>query len=488
MFAVAVAQTATTPESLLSNLLNMAEDIGKASQLCGVVEDLGYGCTANEAAFKDVLKQVSAVDEAAVADLFSMIARTEGKGADTHGTEASVAAALGAIGLTSPSNSQSWNVEVAVKVLKSSYPNLRWLSIADKFDRPSFSLPSQSAFQTLIKAYKSASKEAFPLQAVVGRMWQNQQGQLEFLKHAIQSPPEVFTFEHAIRQQPPLEGLAGSQSSIGTPNQAWLCLDLIEVLCRLAESGHGATVQQILEQPRRECPELLLLGVASVSTEWNLLQREICDDLVPKYIDNHPNSAVVLRNLWPANKDVILRSMVVRYDKDANYISHVLDVCEQFKGVTDAMESLPFEAACDLAAAASQRKHLGLLLEGWLQDKLSTNGLPFAQAVVSYIRKKAAPDSDRKQTMTHVMLATLPIFMHALQVKHCSFHALFEAWFDCVTVPCFSWWFVCWWQCVLLLCILSLAPCNTTLYACSTCAFAVRCKRGVLAVEHQTYV
>ena len=152
MLAVAVAQTATTPESLLSNLLNMAEDIGKASQLSGVVEDLGYGCTASEAAFKDVLKQVTTVDEAAVADLFTMFARSEGKAADTHGTQTSVAAALGAIGLTSTSSSHTWNVEVAVKVLKSAYPNLRWPSIADNFDRPSFSLPSQMAFQTSMQS------------------------------------------------------------------------------------------------------------------------------------------------------------------------------------------------------------------------------------------------------------------------------------------------------------------------------------------------
>ena len=416
MLAVAVSQPAATPNLFTSNLLNMAEDIGRASQLSGVVEEFGYGCTANEAAFQDIVKQVTAVNEAAVADLFSMMARTDAHLPDLHSTQTSVAAALGAIGLTSASNPQHWDIEVTVKVLKSSYPNLRWQSIPDHYDGTTFSLPNQSAFQELIKAYKHGSKEAFPLQAVVGRVWQNQQGQLDFLKHAILSSPEVFTFEHAIRQQPPLEGLAGNVSSIGTPNQAWLCLDLMEILCRLAESGHGAAVHQILEQPRTECPELLLLGVASVSTEWNLLQREICDDLVPKYIENHPNSQVVLRNLWPANKGVILRAMVAKYEQDANYISHMLDVCEQFKGVDTAMESLPFEAACDLAAAASQRKHLGLLLEGWLQDKLSTNGLPFAQAVTRYIRKKAAPDSHRGQTMIHVMLATLPIFMHALQV------------------------------------------------------------------------
>jgi len=206
MLGVAVTQPATTPNFQI-NLLSMAEDVGRASQLSGVVEDFGYSCTANEAAFKDVVQQVSTINETAVADLFSMMARTDAKLADTHSTQTSVAAALGAIGLTSAPASQHWDLEVVVKVLKSSYPSLRWQSVPDHYDRPTFSLPSHSAFQTLIKAYKQGSKEAFPLQAVVGRVWQNQQGQVEFLKHAIESPPEVFTFEHAIRQQPPLEGL-----------------------------------------------------------------------------------------------------------------------------------------------------------------------------------------------------------------------------------------------------------------------------------------
>ena len=416
MLAVAFTQTATTPSASSSNLLSMAEELGRESQLSGIVEEMGYSCTANEAAFKDVLKQVPSVSEASVADLFSMMARTHNSLADSHSTQTSIASALGALGLASASSSQHWDLDIAVKALKSSQPTLQWQSIPDYFDRPNFILPDQAAFQTIITAYKAGSKEAFPLQAIVGRVWQNQAGQLDFLKHAIQSPPEVFTFEHAIRQQPPLNDLKGNRSSVGTPNQAWLCLDLIEILCRLAESGHGQAVQQILQQPLQDCPELLLLGIASVHTEWNLLQREVCDKLVITYLDSHPNSQVVLRNLWPANKDVILRAMVMQYDKDANYISRILEICEEFKDVETAMDLLPHEAACDLAAAASQRKHLGLLLEGWLQDKLSTSGLPFAQAVVAYIQKKAAPDSERSQSMVHVMLATLPIFLHALQV------------------------------------------------------------------------
>lgn len=416
MLAVAFKQTAATPSASISNLLSMAEELGRESQLSGIVEEMGYSCTANEAAFKDILKQVPSVTEASVADLFSMMARTHASLADSQSTQTSIASALGALGLASASSSQHWDLDTAVKAIKSSYPSLAWQSVPNHLDRPSFSLPDQAAFKTIITAYKCGSKEAFPLQATVGRVWQNQAGQLDFLKHAIQSPPDLFTFEHAIRQQPPLNDLKGNRSPIGTPNQAWLCLDLIEVLCRLAESGHGPEVQQILQQPLQECPELLLLGIASVHTEWNLLQREVCDKLVVTYLDKHPNSQVVLRNLWPANKDVILRALVVQYEKDANYIAHVLDICEEFKGVETAMELLPHEAACDLAAAASQRKQLGLLLESWLQDKLSTSGLPFAQAVVGYIRKKAAPDSQRSQSMVHVMLATLPIFLHALQV------------------------------------------------------------------------
>lgn len=416
MLAVAFTQTAATPTALTNNLLSMVEELGRESQLSGIVEEMGYSCTANEAAFKDVLKQVPGVNEAAVADLFGMMARTHATLADSPSTQTSIASALGALGLASASSTQHWDVDVAVKALKASYPNLQWQSIPDYFDQPSFSLPDQAAFNTLITAYNSGSKEAFPLQAVIGQVWQNQAGQLDFLKHAIQAPPEIFTFEHAIRQQPPLNDLKGNKSSIGTPNQAWLCLDLIEVLCRLAELGHGQAVQQILQQPLQECPELLVLGIASVHTEWDLLQREVCDKLVVAYLDDHPNSQVVLRNLWPANKDLILRAMVMQYTKDANYVSRMLELCEEFKGVEAAMDLLPHEAACDLAAAASQRKHLGLLLEGWLQDKLSTSGLPFAQAVAAYICKKAAPDSQRSQSMVHIMLATLPIFLHALQV------------------------------------------------------------------------
>ena len=75
--------------------------------------------------------------------------------------------------------------------------------------------------------------------------------------------------------QAPVEGLQGGKSPTGTSNQAWLCLDLLEMLARLAELGHHAAVRSIVELPLKQCPEVLLLGMASVRADWSHLHLEV---------------------------------------------------------------------------------------------------------------------------------------------------------------------------------------------------------------------
>lgn len=48
-------------------------------------------------------------------------------------------------------------------------------------------------------------------------------------------------------------------------NHAWLCLDLLEVLCQLAERGHATVVRSMLEYPLKHCPEVLILGIAHIN-------------------------------------------------------------------------------------------------------------------------------------------------------------------------------------------------------------------------------
>lgn len=51
----------------------------------------------------------------------------------------------------------------------------------------------------------------------------------------------------------------------GQTNQAWLSLDLLEILCQLAERGHAGLVRSMLEFPLKHCPEVLLIGIAQVN-------------------------------------------------------------------------------------------------------------------------------------------------------------------------------------------------------------------------------
>jgi hypothetical protein len=53
-------------------------------------------------------------------------------------------------------------------------------------------------------------------------------------------------------------------------NQAWFCLDLIKVLCQLAEQGHAIAVRGILSSPIGHCAGVLLLGVSQIKVQFRL--------------------------------------------------------------------------------------------------------------------------------------------------------------------------------------------------------------------------
>lgn len=47
-------------------------------------------------------------------------------------------------------------------------------------------------------------------------------------------------------------------------NHAWRSLDLLDVLCQLAESGHAVSVRSLLQYPLVHCPRTLLLGMTHI--------------------------------------------------------------------------------------------------------------------------------------------------------------------------------------------------------------------------------
>lgn len=64
--------------------------------------------------------------------------------------------------------------------------------------------------------------------------------------------------------------MPGQNLQVRHANHAWYCLDLLDVLCQLAERGHAFTVRSMLEYPLQHCPEVLLLGMAQINVPMPL--------------------------------------------------------------------------------------------------------------------------------------------------------------------------------------------------------------------------
>ena len=308
----------------------MLRELGERLQggvlLAGLVTELGYACSSSKEAFKHVLRLAPQLDEAALAQLVGAVARTH-SGLDSspanfarrgptpaqpssyffllHALQCSTFRAsahccpaakpcfgthpmfhrsiCGALGLPQPDVAPlgTWNTDEIVDAVLETRPGLSWPGAMGFLDHDGFLVTDQTAFLLLISMYRRATSEPFPIGAVAGGLWANTAGQLSFLRLAAAAPSEVFSWAHAARRQPPLEGVPGGRSPLGTPNSAWLCLDLIQSLALLAEADHLAEMRAVLDQPLKQCPELLLLGCAQTRTEWNVLQNEACNAAHP---------------------------------------------------------------------------------------------------------------------------------------------------------------------------------------------------------------
>lgn len=225
----------------------MAEG-GKPGPLAAALEELGPARAGSEAALRDVVRQHAPVGEAAAAEALALAA----------------------------CSGQGWDVEALAEVLRAASPGLDWALVARALDRPGFAAPDGGAFAALAAAFGRAGlPDGFPLAAVLGAPWAHPGAQLSLLRQAAAAPPEVCSWERpGLRRQEPLEGLHAGKSPTGTPNGAWACLDLYDTLAALARDvGQAAGVRHALEAPMKNCPEVLLLGLASVQEGWGPLQQ-----------------------------------------------------------------------------------------------------------------------------------------------------------------------------------------------------------------------
>lgn len=104
----------------------------------------------------------------------------------------------------------TWNVELFVDILKTSYPTLSWISVVQALDYPEFFIPDVNGFELLVRGIKRGLDIVgghFPLDLVLGDIWRNPAGQISFLMHAVAASPDVFTFEKSRRKMSLVDGI-----------------------------------------------------------------------------------------------------------------------------------------------------------------------------------------------------------------------------------------------------------------------------------------
>ncbi|XP_031390313.1 CCR4-NOT transcription complex subunit 1 isoform X2 [Punica granatum] len=362
----------------------MLEEMEKEISMGDVIKELGYGCTVNDLQCKEILSRFSPLNEVTIARLLGTIARAHVGLEDSQTTASTFSMALGGSAWSDFPLPSSWNVQILVDSIKQLAPGTNWISVVENLDHDGFFLPNEEALSFLMSVYRCACQEPFPLEAICGSVWENSEGQLSFIKYAVSAPPEVFTFVHSSRQLAYADAVQGHKLQLGHANHAWLCIDLLTVLCQLAERGHANSVRSILQYPLKYCPEVLLLGMAHVNTAYNLIQLEVSFTVFPMIMKNVAGLGMILY-LWHVNPIFVLRGYADAVSLDPDCMTRILDICQELKILSPVLEMIPSFVGIRLAALASRKELIDL--ENWLNTNLNVYKHAFFQECLEFLKQ-----------------------------------------------------------------------------------------------------
>ncbi|XP_061369489.1 uncharacterized protein LOC133312337 [Gastrolobium bilobum] len=358
-------------------------DIQKEMNMGDIVKELGYGCMVDVAQCNEIFSLFLPLTDNKLSKLLGTIARTHSGLEDNQSTFLTFGAALGNNNLSELPPLNSWNIDVLIDTIMHLAPQTNWIQVIENLDHEGFFLPNEEAFSFLMSVYKHACKEPFPLHAICGSLWKNTEGQLSFLRYAVSAPPEMFTFAHSARQLAYVDAINGHKLQNGHENHAWMCLDLLDALCQLAEKGHASVVRSILDYPLKHCPEILLLGMAHINTAYNLFQHEVCLIAFPMIVKSAVGNGMIL-HLWHVNPNLVLRGFIYSQNNDVDSITRIVDICQELKILSSVVEVIPSYYGIRLAAVASKKEFLDL--EKWLSNNLTAYKDLFFEECLKFIR------------------------------------------------------------------------------------------------------
>jgi len=363
---------------------NTTEAVSAAVEAAGLMEDLGYGCCSSAANLEEVLSSCPALDEAGVAKLLAMMARTHSGLAD------GMLLPLGDVAGTvePPAHPlMTWDVQVFVQVIQTTYPNLDWHQVMAELDMPNFMVKDAAALHVITSAWEAAVAAPFPTELLLN-IWNNRAGQISLLHQALSVETAGLDFVGVSS-----EVLAVPQGiPVGKPplSEAWCSLDLINVLLDLSLSEHTCAVHDVFSIPKQMCPELLLLALAKAQEkrEWCTLWASLSSELLAPHVeDSHPGSAPLLSEFWHSCPATMVSAVVRAYHQNAASLTRCLDVAQELKALLLIVEMLPFPMAFELGILAFSREQFHL--EKWLSERIVGNAhTAFVRSTVDFLTSK----------------------------------------------------------------------------------------------------
>ncbi|XP_076590175.1 CCR4-NOT transcription complex subunit 1 isoform X11 [Chaetodon auriga] len=406
---------------LMDRILPDSGELAKTmmeSSLAEFMQEVGYGFCASLDECRNIILQygVREVTASQVARVLGMMARTHS--GLTDGIPLQSISAPGS-GIWSDgkdkndgSQAHTWNVEVLIDVVKEVNPNLNFKEVTYELDHPGFIIRDSKGLHIVVYGIqRGLGMEVFPVDLIY-RPWKHAEGQLSFIQHSLMSP-EVFCFADYPCHTVAIDILKAPPEDDNREIATWKSLDLVESLLRLSEVGQYEQVKQLFGFPIKHCPDMLVLALLQISTSWHTLRHELISTLMPIFLGNHPNSAIILHYAWhgqgqsPSIRQLIMHSMAEWYMRGEQYdqakLSRILDVAQDLKSLSMLLNGTPFAFVIDLAALASRREYLKL--DKWLTDKIREHGEPFIQACVTFLKRRCpsimgglAPDKEQPKS------------------------------------------------------------------------------------------
>ncbi|XP_035217967.1 CCR4-NOT transcription complex subunit 1-like [Stegodyphus dumicola] len=385
-----------------SDLDPVMDSVGNSTKssedsIIDVIQEMGYNFTSSMEECRNNMIQIGLreITAAVVARILSMMARSH-----SGLTDAMPIQNLNSNSIImwndkekSEGNQQpTWNVEILVQVIRDMAPSLDWKEVVHELDNPGFHLKDRKGFKLLWQALNMGlGHETFPMDRMY-RRWRNAEGQFSFFQQVLNSSDIVCLADYTHR--PVLtDALKAPPEDDNRSISNWKSLDLIETLLYLSETPYFK--DELFKFPISHCPDLLMLGLIQTSRTINHIHKELLSTLIPIFLGNHPNSAMVFHLAWhsqfhsTAIRNIIMHAMAewyVRGEGDQTRLSRILDVAQDLKALSMLLNLTPFMFVIDLACLASRREYLKL--DKWLSDKVREHGEAFIQACVTFLNRR----------------------------------------------------------------------------------------------------